>query len=179
MTIRRAAQQDIPAVAAIYEAIHTREEQGQTTVGWARGIYPTQATAQAALDRGDLFVQEENGVITGAAIINQQQVDCYAGGRWRFPAEDQQVMVLHTLVISPAAARRGLGKAFVRFYEEYALQNGCPYLRMDTNARNLGARALYHKLGYEEADVVPCVFNGIEGVQLVLLEKYLGGGERA
>jgi len=88
-------------------------------------------------------------------------------------------MVLHTLVISPAAARRGLGKAFVRFYEEYALQNGCPYLRMDTNARNLGARALYHKLGYEEADAVPCVFNGIEGVQLVLLEKYLGGGERA
>ena len=56
---------------------------------------------------------------------------------------------------------------------DYALENGSPYLRMDTNARNANARALYRKLGYREADIVPCVFNGIEGVQLVLLEKKL------
>ena len=173
MTIRKASAQDIPAIAAIYEAVHSREEQGQAVIGWARGVYPTQATAQAALDRGDLFVQEDSGTITGAAIINQQQVECYAGGKWRYPAAETQVMVLHTLVISPAAARRGLGRQFVQFYEDYALQNGCPYLRMDTNARNVNARALYQKLGYTEADTVPCVFNGIEGVQLVLLEKYL------
>ena len=45
---------------------------------------------------------------------------------------------------------------------------------MDTNARNIKARAMYRKLGYEEIGVAPCRFNGIEGVQLVLLEKYLG-----
>jgi len=61
----------------------------------------------------------------------------------------------------------------VAFYEQYALQNGCFYLRMDTNARNTRARALYKSLGYTEPDIVPCVFNGIPGVQLVLLEKKL------
>ena len=45
---------------------------------------------------------------------------------------------------------------------------------MDTNERNLAARALYHKLGYTEVDILPTVFNGISGVNLVLLEKYLG-----
>ena len=44
---------------------------------------------------------------------------------------------------------------------------------MDTNERNTAARALYRRLGYREADVVPCVFNGLEGVRLVLLEKQL------
>jgi hypothetical protein len=44
---------------------------------------------------------------------------------------------------------------------------------MDTNARNTRARAMYKRLGYSEPDIVPCVFNGIEGVQLVLLEKML------
>lgn len=39
---------------------------------------------------------------------------------------------------------------------------------------NTGARKLYKKLGYTEADIVSCVFNGIEGVQLVCLEKYIG-----
>ena len=47
-------------------------------------------------------------------------------------------------------------------------------LRIDTNARNVAARAMYKKLGYKEIGIVPTVFNGIPDVQLVLLEKYLG-----
>ena len=82
-------------------------------------------------------------------------------------------MVLHTLVVSPRAGGAGHGSAFVAFYEDYALQHGCRYLRMDTNEKNSAARRLYKKLGYTEPDIVPTVFNGIEGVHLVLLEKTL------
>ena len=44
---------------------------------------------------------------------------------------------------------------------------------MDTNERNARARAMYKKLGYREIGVIPTVFNGIAGVNLVLLEKAL------
>lgn len=174
MIFRKATPQDLGAIADIYEDIHTEEEAGRSTIGWIRGVYPTAATAEAALQRDDLFVAEENGWIIGAAVINRQQVDVYDGAPWEFEASDSEVMVLHTLVISPKAAGKGCGKAFVGFYERYALSQNCPYLRMDTNARNLRARAMYRKLGYREVGIVPCVFNGIEGVQLVLLEKRLG-----
>lgn len=173
MTFRKATETDIKAIAEIYDQIHTIEETGQATIGWIRGVYPTEETAKASLARGDLFVGEEGGTIFGAAIINQIQVDSYAGGNWEYPAKDNEVMVLHTLVISPNAGRKGCGKAFVKFYEDYALSQNCPYLRMDTNARNLRARAMYKKLGYWEIGIVPCEFNGIAGVQLVLLEKKL------
>jgi len=175
MIIRKAQAGDLASVAQIYEQIHTQEEQGLAVIGWARNVYPTLATAQAACERGDLFVQEVDGEITGAAIINQIQVDVYENVRWQADAPAGEVMVLHTLVISPRSAAKGLGTRFVKFYEEYALRHGCPYLRMDTNARNTRARALYHKLGYHEAEIVPCVFNGLEDVQLVLLEKQLKG----
>lgn len=171
MNFRKATEADIPAIAAIYDDIHTGEEKGESSIGWIRSIYPTAETARAALLRDDLFVQEDEGCIVGAAIINQSQVDVYEGAPWRYPALDEQVMVLHTLVISPKAARRGYGSAFVSFYEQYARDHHCPFLRMDTNARNTRARALYKKLGYEEIAIVPCQFNGIDGVQLVLLEK--------
>lgn len=82
-------------------------------------------------------------------------------------------MVLHTLVVDPHRKGRGYGKAFVAFYENYAKEHNCVALRMDTNARNAGARNLYHKLGYKEIGIVSCVFNGIPDVQLVCLEKYL------
>lgn len=173
MKFRKAVSADIAVIAEIYSDILTEQEQGKTFVGWVRGVYPTAETAEAALRRGDLFVQEDNGTIIGAAVINRQQVDVYVDGKWQYPAPEEQVMVLHTLVISPKVARTGYGAAFVRFYEKYARENGCPYLRMDTNAGNARARALYTKLGYSEIGVVPCVFNGIEGVPLVLLEKYL------
>ena len=62
----------------------------------------------------------------------------------------------------------------MRFYEDYAAENGCKYLRMDTNEKNTNARRLYKKHGYREADILPCTFNGIEGVRLVCLEKMLG-----
>ena len=79
MHIRPATPGDIAAVADIYDAIHTAEEQGLSTIGWIRGVYPTRQTAEASLARGDLFVAEADGQVVGAAIINQQQVDVYQG----------------------------------------------------------------------------------------------------
>ena len=173
MIIRKAKATDAQAVAAIYEEIHTEEEAGRAVIGWARSIYPTLQTALSAIQRDDLFIMEADGKTVGAAIINQQQVDVYENARWQASAPSEQVMVLHTLVISPKAAQKGLGTRFVKFYEQYAKERGCPYLRMDTNARNLRARTLYRKLGYREADIIPCVFNGLKDVQLVLLEKQI------
>ncbi len=170
--IRKAREEDIKAVAAIYDELHDAEERGDITVGWRRGVYPTEMTAEDAFRRGDLFVDDEECIVA-AAIINKRQVDAYDGAAWRYPAQPDEVMVLHTLVVSPDASGMGYGKAFVAFYEAYAAENGCRYLRMDTNERNVRARAMYKKLGYEEIGIVPTLFNGIEGVGLVLLEKRL------
>lgn len=169
---RAAAAQDIPAVAQIYADIIAREGETPRT-GWLPGVYPTGDTAAAALARGELFVYEEEGAVLAAGILNQTQVDVYALGHWQYPAPPEEAMVLHTLVVSPAASGRGLGRRFVGFYEDYARTHGCTVARLDTNAINLPARALYGGLGYREAGVVPCDFNGIPGVSLVLLEKKL------
>ena len=174
MMIRKATAKDIDAVEKLYDAIHTAEENGKRTIGWIRGIYPVRKTAEMALARDDLFVLEDDGKICGTGILNKIQVDSYAEGHWEHEVPDERVCVLHTLVIDPDSAGKGCGRAFIEYYETYAQENGCTELRIDTNARNAGARAMYKKHGYTEIGIVPTVFNSIEGVQLVLLEKYLG-----
>ena len=171
--VRLATEKDIKAIAQIYEDIHTDEEAGNQTIGWQRGIYPTEQTAVDSVEKGDMFVCERDGVIVAAGKINKEQVDVYADGEWEFPAPNDEVMVLHTLVVSPRIQASGVGKEFVKFYEDYALENGCPYLRIDTNERNEKARTFYNKYGFKEIGIVPCIFNGLEGVNLVLLEKKL------
>ena len=170
MQIRRATLFDLNGVSAVYEDIHNAEESGKITTGWIRGVYPTRATAEAALQRGDLFVLEENNQILGSALINQIEVDVYRDAPWRY---DGEVCVLHTLVISPRAQGKGAGRRFVEFYEQYAYDHGWYELRIDTNERNTRARDMYARMGYREIAVVPTVFNGIPDVNLVLLEKNL------
>ena len=170
MHIRKATAADLDAIEQIYEDIHTAEEKGAATIGWIRGIYPTRKTAEAAVLRDDMFVLED-GEIIGTGIINRTQVDVYYGAPWRFDTD--KVCVLHTLVISPKVSGRGYGRAFVEYYEQWALDHNLPELRIDTNAKNSAARAMYKKMGYEEIGIVPTVFNGIPGVDLVLLEKNL------
>lgn len=171
-TIRKAMQADVPAVAGIYDRILLKEEAGQVTIGWLRGVYPTEQTACAALAADDLFVMEADGVICATARINQVQVPEYRNADWRYAdVPENEIMVLHTLVVDPGTAGHGCGKAFVAFYKQYAIDHGCAYLRMDTNAINVGG--FYAKLGFWEAGIVECTFNGIPGVKLVCLEKKL------
>lgn len=172
--IRRATKNDIAQIVAIYDKILVLEEKGNAHTGWKKNIYPTEKTAQDALMKNELYVLEEDGRILAAAKINQEQMPEYAYCHWTYSASDSEVMVIHTLVVDPDSSGSGIGSKFVRFYEELALECGCHYLRMDTNENNTAARALYKKLGYSETDVIPCVFNGIAGVQLVCLEKKLG-----
>lgn len=169
--IRKATAEDIDAVSAIYRRIHEWEQAGRLSIGWLPEVYPVRATAERALRRGELYVLEEDGTVLASAILNDTQVDVYSEGRWRYEAS--HAFVMHTLTVDPLHGRQGLGRQFVAFYEAEAKRLGFSVLRMDTNEKNSAARALYARLGYREAGIVPCTFNGIPGVGLVLLEKQI------
>ncbi|MGR5590906.1 N-acetyltransferase family protein [Peptoniphilus grossensis] len=143
MIIRKAEARDLDAIESIYNKILLKEEEGEVTIGWKRGIYPRRETAEAALKREDMFVIEDDGAFVGAGIINKEQVDVYAKAKWKYSAEDSEVMVLHTLVIDPDKSGMGYGKRFVDFYENYAREKACKYLRMDTNEKNKPARSFH------------------------------------
>ena len=169
--IRKANERDIAAIAQIYSDIHTMEEQGLNTTGWMRAVYPTAYTAEKAVADDEMYVMEREGQVVAAARINRKQEPEYAHVDWLYPASADEVLVMHTLVVSPKAFGRGAGREFAAFYEETARNMGLKVLRIDTNARNLRARKMYAGLGYRESGIVPTTFNGIPGVDLVCLEK--------
>ena len=175
MMIRRATPADLEAVDRLYDQIHDAKEAGLIPVIWKRGIYPSHETALEALARDDLFVLEREGQIIGSAVINQIQDEVYAGAPWEHDVPDDRVCVLHTLMISPAEFGKGYARSFLEFYEDYALEHGWPELRIDTNDMNAPAQAMYLRHGFRKIGIVPArVFNGIQGIHLMLLEKYLG-----
>lgn len=171
--IRKAEVEDIPGITQIYSDILNLEVMRKGHTGWVKGIYPSEKTALGSIKMEEMYVMEENGEIVASARLNQKQIGSYSMAKWEYDAPADEVMLIHTLTVSPSKTGQGYGSAFIKFYEDFAREHGCRYLRMDTNEINKPARALYKKLGYKEVGIVPCNFNGIKDVRLVCLEKLL------
>ena len=172
--IRKATAADLDGVADIYEAILRREGRtGHRYTNWQRGLYPTRATAEKALAAGTLYVDVRGGEVAAAANLNQVQPDEYAKIPWTIPAKPREVLVIHTLVVHPVIAGRGLGQTFAAFAEGLAVGKGCRTIRLDTYEGNLPAIAFYPRLGYRLAGSAGFHFEGVIDEVLVCFEKAL------
>ncbi len=169
--IRKAVSEDIPKVIEIYEEIISEEEKGPAVIGWKRGAYPTAEVAESGFERGELFVLEKDGKIVGSMILNKKQDEHYPLGKWQYNANESEVMVLHTFVVSPYHARKGYGEELFRYYEDYARQNGCKYLRFSTNATNYRSRNFYKKMGVTEACALEREIRGKKGYSILFEKK--------
>lgn len=173
--IRIASLSDLDRIEEIYNEIHTEIESGRAVIGWIRGVYPTREAAENSIRLREMYVMEQAGEIVACGRINRYQGPEYNDAGWSFEANPDEVLVLHTLVVSPKYKGQGYGTEFALFYENMARREGFKALRIDTNALNRPARAMYKKLGYTQSCIIPTSFNGIEGVNLVCLDKKVTG----
>lgn len=172
--IRPATPQDLPAIAAIYEAILAQEDARPVSfTNWQRGKYPTQDTARAALEAGTLFTAEENGRVYGCVNLNGEQLPEYADIPWLYAAQDNEVGVIHTLVIHPAWSGKGKARELVAFCEEHCRQQGKRVIRLDTYVNNQPANSMYPRLGYRFAGTSHFLFQGFLPEDLNCYEKLL------
>ena len=160
--IRLATERDIPAAARIYEEILDEEDRRTASyTNWRRGKYPTAADARAALEAGTLYVAEEGGEVYGCVNLNGVQPPEYAQVAWSVEALPREVMVIHTLCISPGWAGRGKARELVDFCEAEARRMGKKTIRLDTYVGNRPANALYRRLGYTPVGQREFLFQGI------------------
>ena len=173
-SIRKATFDDIDLVAEIYNKIHELEEAGEVSIGWNSKVYPVRETALDALKADTLFVMTINDEVVASAIINQEQLSAYSSVEWSFPASDDKVGVLHTLVVDPSFGKQGLGKAFVSYFEKYCKENGYIVVRLDTQVKNTRPFNMYLNLGYKLAGIRNTPFQDLQyNVELAMFEKKL------
>ncbi len=170
--IRKAAAEDISFVEEIYNEITSNEEIIKFTQ-WMKGLYPTVLTAQKSFEEGTLFVSENDGVITGAVILNHEQPEEYKKLKWSIEAEGEKVLVIHTLCIKPSFSKMGLGQKFIIFAENYAKELGCTTIRLDTNDKKIPGANLYKKMGYNHVGNADFNFQGLKYQNLKCFDKIL------
>ena len=171
--IRHATAADLDAVCAIYKEIFDKERSGECYTQWIEGVYPTPETAARGVAAGTMFVLEEGGEVLASMILNSHQAAEYYEIPWLYGASDEDVLVIHTLVVSPRAAGRGVGTRMVDFATGFAMGRGCAVIRLDTNAKNTPAQRFYDRCGYRLVGNHHAIHEGVLDTELVYLERKL------
>lgn len=162
MEIRKATENDVNEIAHGYEELFDHEEQNGSTTNWVRGVYPTRKTAENGVLNGTMCVLEDGGKVRAHMILNDDQPPHYADILWEYPAQPNEVRVIHTLCVPPSEAGHGYATKMVKFAIEKAKEEGCKAIRIDTEIGNIPAQTLYKKLGFR-----------LVGQKTVLHEKVL------
>jgi GNAT superfamily N-acetyltransferase len=149
--IRKANLNDLDAIEDAYNEHFQYEIDHQAYTVFKKGVYPTRADAERAIGAGAMFIYEENGLLCGSLILDKKQPVEYANILWKVDCAEREVMVIHLLMVRPQMSGRGIGSALIKYAVEFARNDGCKALRLDTGGQNIPAVALYEK---NEFDII-------------------------
>ena len=171
MEIRRATAADIGAVAAIYDAVndHLAAVGNYNAPSWGKGTYPVAGTAAEALAEETLYVAVSNGEVMGSCILNHRQHDDYVQVPWSLDARDEEIWVVHTLVVHPQHRGMGVGRKLLAFAVAHCRASGARTIRLDTFLANANAQALYSSAGFSDMGVWPTFKSG----EIVRMFEYI------
>ncbi|OMD08620.1 GNAT family N-acetyltransferase [Paenibacillus odorifer] len=109
--------------------------------------YPNREIISRDIERGNLWVCEENNAVAGILVLDEHQSEQYGKIDW---TETQGPhLIMHRLAVHPEVQGKGIARRLSTYAEEHARQNGYSSIRLDTYAKNTRALALYPKLGYD------------------------------
>lgn len=159
--IRQAVITDLESIEEGYREHFLHEKKYGAYTVFREGVYPTRKDAEKALRNNALYVFEENGIVLGSIILDGHQPDEYRNIAWASQAADEEVTVIHLLMVKPCAAGKGVGSALVNFAAETAKQRYCTVIRLDTGEQNVPAVSLYKKLGFQLAAAASMKVGGV------------------
>ena len=100
--IRKAVKSDIDKVEKSYIELLKYEEEHGSSSNWKLNVYPTRKVAENSFSKGTLYVLEENDEVCASMILNHVQPEDYMKIKWKYYAESEEVLVIHTLCIPPS-----------------------------------------------------------------------------
>tara|TARA_B100001057_G_C22689073_1_gene887008 strand:- start:409 stop:912 length:504 start_codon:yes stop_codon:yes gene_type:complete len=108
--------------------------------------YPNKETFKTDLDKGTLFTIEDKHEILGCICISLNIDEFYKSVKWI--TETNKNVYVHRLAIHPQYQGRGLALKLMDYANEFAIQNNCESIRLDTFSGNPRNNKFYTLQGY-------------------------------
>lgn len=150
MDIKRGKIKDIARIMDIIKAAIANME-AEKVYQWD-DMYPNEMVIKDDIINENLYVYIDENIIKGIIVLNETQDGEYKKLKWKYSAKKQ--IVIHRLCIDPQYQGKGIAKKFLKYAEEYSMENNYGSIRLDAFTKNKTAYTMYEKLGYEKVGIV-------------------------
>ena len=140
--IRRATQEDIPAILRLLEQVLAVHHQGRPDLFREKGTKYSGPELAQMLGQADapIFVLEESGRVAGYLIGQMIKADGAA-------QEPVTTFYVDDLGVDEAARGKGIGRKLMEYARDYAREQGCHNLTLHVWEGNPAAQAFYSSMG--------------------------------
>lgn len=152
LTVAQAQESDTDLVKRLYDEVIEANTGTQYDVLWRRDLHPSDASIEAAVRDGEMYVAWLDGEMVGAGILNCDFAEGYESIPWKTQAAPEETRCLHLFCTHPAHQGKGLATDFlVALLGEMRVQ-GVKTIRLDVFDYNDPAKHLYEKVGFTLAE---------------------------
>ena len=140
--IRRATQEDIPAILRLLEQVLAVHHKGRPDLFREKGTKYSGPELLQMLGQADapIFVLEESGRVAGYLIGQMIKADGAA-------QEPVTTFYVDDLCVDEAARGKGIGRQLMEYARNYAIENCCHNLTLHVWEGNPAAQAFYESMG--------------------------------
>ncbi len=131
--------------------------------------YPNAEVFARDVERGQLWVAEQERAIVGVAAITEDPEPDYAQAGLDVA---ERALVIHRLAVDPDVQRGGIARQLIAQADALARSRGIVAVRVDTNIENEATQRLFPKLGFRLAGEIS--LTGRPGLRFLCYEKRLG-----
>ena len=109
--------------------------------------YPNKEAFELDIERGELYVLEEDGRIIGTIVLSTLMDEEYVPIEWLTPSNNN--IYIHRVSVHPDLQGKGYAQELMAFAENYARENKFASVRLDTFSQNKRNQKFYETRGFE------------------------------
>lgn len=101
MSIQKILPDEFADVKKFYSDLIDEMGDGNESIGWKKGVYPSDGYIAESIERGCMYKLEADGQIAAVAVADENCNGGYDGVKFMTECDTSEIWVFHALAVSP------------------------------------------------------------------------------